>query len=168
MWSHRQQPTRLPRPCDSPGKNTGVGCHFLLQWPALVTTSPQRRGPRASLTEGDISLGMGHSANSAFAPADAGLGTGVQRWNGPGPHPGSQPEVERSNMLTSTHWFVWIFVHWTKHHKHWGSFCFAYTELTAWYGVHTWKPLCKCSLNRWILNFGKEAALTAYIHASGL
>ena len=26
----RQQPTRLPRPCDSPGKNTGVGCHFLL------------------------------------------------------------------------------------------------------------------------------------------
>ena len=24
-------PTRLPRPWDSPGKNTGVGCHFLLQ-----------------------------------------------------------------------------------------------------------------------------------------
>ena len=29
--SHRQQPTRLCRPWDSPGKNTGVGCHFLLQ-----------------------------------------------------------------------------------------------------------------------------------------
>ena len=28
---HRQQPTRLPRPWDSPGKTTGVGCHFLLQ-----------------------------------------------------------------------------------------------------------------------------------------
>ena len=28
---HRQQPTRLPRPWDSPGKNTGVGCHLLLQ-----------------------------------------------------------------------------------------------------------------------------------------
>ena len=27
----RLQPTRLPRPWDSPGKNTGVGCHFLLQ-----------------------------------------------------------------------------------------------------------------------------------------
>ena len=25
------QPTRLPRPWDSPGKNTGMGCHFLLQ-----------------------------------------------------------------------------------------------------------------------------------------
>ena len=28
---HRRQPTRLPCPWDSPGKNTGVGCHFLLQ-----------------------------------------------------------------------------------------------------------------------------------------
>ena len=28
---HRRQPTRLPRPWDSPGKNTGMGCHFLLQ-----------------------------------------------------------------------------------------------------------------------------------------
>ena len=28
---HRQQPTRLPCPWDSPGKSTGVGCHFLLQ-----------------------------------------------------------------------------------------------------------------------------------------
>ena len=27
---HRRQPTRLSRPWDSPGKNTGVGCHFLL------------------------------------------------------------------------------------------------------------------------------------------
>ena len=27
----RQQPTRLSRPWDSPGENTGVGCHFLLQ-----------------------------------------------------------------------------------------------------------------------------------------
>ena len=27
----RRQPTRLPHPWDSPGKNTGVGCHFLLQ-----------------------------------------------------------------------------------------------------------------------------------------
>ena len=29
--AHRQQPTRLPHPWDSPGKITGVGCHFLLQ-----------------------------------------------------------------------------------------------------------------------------------------
>ena len=28
---HRWQPTRLCHPWDSPGKNTGMGCHFLLQ-----------------------------------------------------------------------------------------------------------------------------------------
>ena len=28
---HRLQPTRLRHPWDSPGRNTGVGCHFLLQ-----------------------------------------------------------------------------------------------------------------------------------------
>ena len=28
---HRQQPTRLPRSWDSPGKSTGVGCQFILQ-----------------------------------------------------------------------------------------------------------------------------------------
>ena len=31
VWPHRRQPTRLRRPGDSPGKNTGVGCYFLLQ-----------------------------------------------------------------------------------------------------------------------------------------
>ena len=29
--THKRQPTRLPHSWDSPGKNTGVGCHFLLQ-----------------------------------------------------------------------------------------------------------------------------------------
>ena len=28
---HRRQPTRLPHPWDSPGKNTGVGCHFIFK-----------------------------------------------------------------------------------------------------------------------------------------
>ena len=28
---HRRQPARLPHPWDSPGKNTGVGCHFLFK-----------------------------------------------------------------------------------------------------------------------------------------
>ena len=31
VWPQRRQPTRLPCPWDSPGKNTGVGCRFLLQ-----------------------------------------------------------------------------------------------------------------------------------------
>ena len=45
---HRRQPTRLPRPWDSPGKKTGVGCHFLLQCMKVksesrsVVSDPQR------------------------------------------------------------------------------------------------------------------------------
>ena len=31
VWPQRWQPTRLPHPWASPAKNTGVGCHFLLQ-----------------------------------------------------------------------------------------------------------------------------------------
>ena len=36
---HRRQPTRLPRPWDSPGKNTRVGCDFLLQCMKVKTES---------------------------------------------------------------------------------------------------------------------------------
>ena len=36
---YRWQPTRLPRPWDSPGKNTGVGCHFLFQCRKVKTES---------------------------------------------------------------------------------------------------------------------------------
>ena len=36
---HRWQPTRLPRPWDSPVKNTGVGCHFLLQYMKVKSES---------------------------------------------------------------------------------------------------------------------------------
>ena len=32
-------PTRLPRPWDSPGKNTGVGCHFLPQYMKVKSES---------------------------------------------------------------------------------------------------------------------------------
>ena len=35
----RRQPTRLPRPWDSPGKNIGVACHFLLQCVKLKSES---------------------------------------------------------------------------------------------------------------------------------
>ena len=36
---HRRQPTRLPHPWDSPGMNTGVGCHFLLQYRKVKSES---------------------------------------------------------------------------------------------------------------------------------
>ena len=39
VWPHRRQPTRFPCPWVSPGKNTGVGCHFLLQCMKAKTES---------------------------------------------------------------------------------------------------------------------------------
>ena len=45
---HRQQPTRFPCPWDSPGKNTGVGCHFLLQCMKVKVKSLSRVRPLAT------------------------------------------------------------------------------------------------------------------------
>ena len=42
---HRRQPNRLPRPWDSPGKNTGVGCHFLLQCMKVKSESEVKSCP---------------------------------------------------------------------------------------------------------------------------
>ena len=45
VWPHRRQPTRLLRPWDTPGKNTGVGCHFLLQCMKLKSESEDSLRP---------------------------------------------------------------------------------------------------------------------------
>ena len=47
---HRRQPTRLPRPWGSPGKNTGAGCHFLLQ---RMTVKSQSEVTQSCLTLSD-------------------------------------------------------------------------------------------------------------------
>ena len=40
---HRRKPTRLLHPWDSPGKNTGVGCHFLLQCMKVKSQRDRRK-----------------------------------------------------------------------------------------------------------------------------
>ena len=50
VWPHRRQPTRLPPPWDSPGKNTGVGCHFLLQ---CMKVKSEREVAQSCLTLSD-------------------------------------------------------------------------------------------------------------------
>ena len=63
MQPHRRQPTRLPCPWDSPGKNNGVGCHFLLQCmkvknesevtqSCLTLSNPMDCGPPSSSVHG--------------------------------------------------------------------------------------------------------------------
>ena len=48
---HRRQPTRLPCPRHSPGKNTGVGCHFLLQ--CIVKVKSEREVAQSCPTLSD-------------------------------------------------------------------------------------------------------------------
>src|SRR5574340_1198107 len=62
---HRRQPTRLRRPWDSPGKNTGVGCHFLLQCMKVKSESEVAQSCPTLLDPMDCSL-PGSSAHGIF------------------------------------------------------------------------------------------------------
>ena len=56
MRPHRRQPTRLPRPWNSPGKNTGVGCHFLLQCMKVKSESEVAQSSPTLIDPMDCSL----------------------------------------------------------------------------------------------------------------
>ena len=62
---HRQQPTRFPRPWDSPGKNTGVGCHFLLQCMKVESESEVAQSCQTLSNPMDCSL-PGSSVHGIF------------------------------------------------------------------------------------------------------
>ena len=65
VWPHRRQPTRLPRPWDSPGKNTGGGCHFLLQCMKVKNESEVAQSCRTLRDPMDCSL-PGFSVHGIF------------------------------------------------------------------------------------------------------
>ena len=62
--THRRQPTRLPCPWDSPGKNTGVGCHPLLQCMKVKSESevaqsqPTLSDPWTAAYQAPLSMGF--------------------------------------------------------------------------------------------------------------
>ena len=62
---HRWQATRLPGPWDSPGKNTGVGCHFLLQCMKVKSESEVAQSGLTPSKPTDCSL-PGSSAQGIF------------------------------------------------------------------------------------------------------
>ena len=62
---HRRQPTRLPCPWDSPGKNIGVGCHFLLQCVKVKSESEVAQWCPTSSDPMDCSL-PGSSVHGIF------------------------------------------------------------------------------------------------------
>ena len=76
---HRRQPTRLPRPWDSPGKNTGVGCHFLLQCMKVKSESEVAQSCPTLSDPMDCSL-SGSSTHGIFQAR--GLGWGAIAFSG--------------------------------------------------------------------------------------
>ena len=62
---HRWQPSRLPRPWDSPGRSTGVGCHFLLQYMRVKSESEVAQSYLTLSDPMDCSL-SGSSAHGIF------------------------------------------------------------------------------------------------------
>ena len=62
---HRRQPTRLLCPWDSLGKNTGVGCHFLLQCMKVKSESEVAQSCRTLSDPMDCSL-PGSSVHGIF------------------------------------------------------------------------------------------------------
>ena len=65
MWPHGRQPTRLPRPWDSPNKNPGVGCPFLLQCMKVKSESEVAQSCPTLSDPMDYSL-PGSSAHGIF------------------------------------------------------------------------------------------------------
>ena len=64
---HRRQPTRLHHPWDSPGKNIGVGCHFLLQCMKVKSESEVTQSCPTPRDPMDCSL-PGSSVHGIFQP----------------------------------------------------------------------------------------------------
>ena len=66
VWPQRRQPTRLPRPWDSQGKNTGVGCHFLFQCMKVKSESEVAQSCPTLLDPMDCSLPGSSSTHAIF------------------------------------------------------------------------------------------------------
>ena len=75
---HRRQPTRLPHPWVSPGKNTGVGCHFLLQWMKVKSEScsvvSNSATPRTAAYQAPPSVGFSRQEYWSGLPLPSPLG----------------------------------------------------------------------------------------------
>ena len=73
MRPHRWQPTRLPHPWDSQDKNTGVGCHFLLQCVKVESESEVAQSCPTSSNPMDCSP-PGSSVHGIFPGKSTGVG----------------------------------------------------------------------------------------------
>ena len=91
----RRHPTRLPHPWDSPGKNTGVGCHFLLQCMKVKSESEVAQSCLTLSNPVDCSL-PGSSIHGIFQARVLKWGAIAVSLHGPAIKPFSAPNSKGS------------------------------------------------------------------------
>ena len=92
VWPHRRPPTRLPSPWDSQGKNTGVGCHFLLQCMKVKSESEVEQ-PCPTLSDPMDCSPPGSSVHGIFQ---------AKYWSGvPLPSPFCNPGIDKFYFIVN-------------------------------------------------------------------
>ena len=138
---HRRQPTWLPRPWDSPGKNTGVGCHFLLQCMKVKSESEVAQSCMTLCDPMDCSL-PGSSVHEIFQAR-------VLEWGAIAFSYGSPRKLIYRLRLHNTgsgDYRMWIFFkeHCSVYHKVQTSYQIWEIVLTSWYVMLS----CFCLISR--------------------
>ena len=98
MQPQRWQPTRLPHPWDSPGKNTGVGCHFLLQ---CMKVKSESEAAQSCLTPSD-------PMDCREAPPSMGFSR-QEYWSGV-PLPSNHVNLQSSHHTEKNCNYVWWWI----------------------------------------------------------
>ena len=115
---HRRQPTRLPCPWDSPGKITGVGCHFLLQCMKVKSESEVTQScltlsdPMDCSPPGSVAANTLHSASPVLAHMKQSSQTPTARQPAHSSHivTGSHVAKRKRNAQTKSDKMNWIHI----------------------------------------------------------
>ena len=124
MRPHRWQPTRLPRPWDSPGKDTGVGCHFLLQYMKVKNESKDVQSCPTLSDPMDCSL-PGSSIHRVFQAR-------VLEWGA----------IAFSNLHTGTHIYTYTHIN-TKINRNMNIYTYIY--IPTHINIHLYTFLYTCT-----------------------
>ena len=125
VWPHRWQPTRLPRPWDSPGKNTGVGCHFLLQCMKVKSESEVAQSYLTLSDPTDCSLPGSSTMVYSRQEYWSGVPLGEDSWESLKLQGDQTSQTERQSTL-NIHWKDWC---WRWSSNTLATWC---EELTHW------------------------------------
>ena len=142
MRPHRRQPTRFPHPWDSPGKNTGVGCHFLLQCMKVKSESEVAQSCPTLSDPIDCSL-PGSSVHGIFQTRVLGVGC----------HCLLQAHSEYTINICCCSWCYWLDNNWMLKFLIWISWVFSLIDFSLKHcklNIFSWKGV-KFLIDVWCL-----------------